>query len=429
MIIDGNFNLTLHTTGDNASALRSSGASTVENKGSLTLTGKGLDIENTSSDDTHYGLDNSGSFTVASDPVTSSMPSVAFHCANTAIHNAGTLGNAWMEWRFADAPAQSGAEIAFTATEGADPSITTIMHYNKTFAAIVTPGNTYRLWAVASADARIQQKGFDSEGTAIMRFPATAADNAVAVFTGVGDLKTVQISGNQAFSTVGCAHEDVLVKSDGVLTVDADNAAAQAWKDFPGTTTDGTKAADLAADSPYLLAAEVADTKVAFTATAPAGSPIEIPATATVSLGDALANGVFLFQANPNLANLTLRNIYVLNAEGTRFDLRESDYVLKPFEAYITANAFTRSRLRSVGVADDSVVTANEIAAATAALRVWATDGALHVYSGEAAALTVVRSDGRVVYAASIAPGDTRLALPSGIYMIRINNITYKIAL
>ena len=138
---------------------------------------------------------------------------------------------------------------------------------------------------------------------------------------------------------------------------------------------------------------------------------------------------MFLFQANPNLANLTLRNIYVLNAEGTRFDLRESDYVLKPFEAYITANAFTRSRLRSVGVADDSVVTANEIAAATAALRVWATDGALHVYSGEAAALTVVRSDGRVVYAASIAPGDTRLALPSGIYMIRINNITYKIAL
>ena len=58
-----------------------------------------------------------------------------------------------------------------------------------------------------------------------------------------------------------------------------------------------------------------------------------------------------------------------------------------------------------------------------------AADGALHVYSGEAAALTVVRSDGRTVYAASIAPGDTRLALPSGIYMVRINNITYKIAL
>ena len=206
-------------------------------------------------------------------------------------------------------------------------------------------------------------------------------------------------------------------------------AADQGWKNFPGTTADGTKAADLAADSPYLLAAETADTKVAFTATASAGSPIKIPATTPVTLGDALANGVFLFQANPNLADLTLSGIYVLNAEGTRFDLHESDYVLKPFEAYITANAVTRSRLRSVGAADGSVVTANEIVAATAALRVWATDGALHVYSGEAAALTVVRSDGRVVYAASIAPGDTRLALPSGIYMVRINNITYKIAL
>ena len=103
--------------------------------------------------------------------------------------------------------------------------------------------------------------------------------------------------------------------------------------------------------------------------------------------------------------------------------------MLKPFEAYITANAVTRSLVRSVGVCDGSVVTANEIATATAAVRIWAADGALHVYSGEAAALTVVRSDGRTVYAASIAPGDTRLALPSGIYMVRINNITYKIVL
>lgn len=69
--------------------------------------------------------------------------------------------------------------------------------------------------------------------------------------------------------------------------------------------------------------------------------------------------------------------------------------MLKPFEAYITANAVTRSLVRSVGVCDGSVVTANEIATATAAVRIWAADGALHVYSGEAAALTVVRSDGR----------------------------------
>ena len=474
---------------DADSKLSASGASTLINKGTLRLSGD-FRIENAGSSETDYCLDNSGTFSV--DP---EKTPATFHCAHTAIHNTGTLTNAWMECRFAAEAGQSGAKIAFAPLDGSSQSIDA-MRYDKTLAAIVTAGETYQLWAVASADARTRQKGLDSGGTAITRFPAPATDNAVAVFTDVNDLKTVEISGDKAFSTAGCANEEVLVKSDGVLTVDADNAAvlnltleegaqvvttkalkvadifattrslgnqwtafgspvalkasvgdagnqilyaatgytgtdaaSQGWKDFPGTAADGTKTADLAADSPYLLAAETADTKVAFTATAPAGSPIEIPATATVTLGDALANGVFLFQANPNLADLTLSGIYVLNAEGTRFDLHESDYVLKPFEAYITANAVTRSRLRSVGAADGSVVTANEIAAATAALRVWATDGALHVYSGEAAALTVVRSDGRVVYAASIAPGDTRLALPSGIYMIRINNITYKIAL
>ncbi|MCS3064342.1 hypothetical protein NXX40_19090 [Parabacteroides distasonis] len=473
---------------DADSKLSASGASTLINKGTLRLSGD-FRIENTGSSETDYCLDNSGTFSVL-DP--GKTPAI-FHCAHTAIHNTGTLTNAWMECRFAAEAGQSGAKIAFAPLDGSSRSIDA-MRYGKTLAAIVTAGKTYQLWAVASADARTRQKGLDSGGTAITRFPAPAADNAVAVFTDVNDLKTVEISGNKAFSTAGCANEDVLVKSDGVLTVDADNAAVlnltleegaqvvttkglkvsdtfattrslgnqwtafgspvalkasvgdaeilyaatgytgtgaadQGWKNFPGTTADGTKAADLAADSPYLLAAETADTKVAFTATASAGSPIKIPATTPVTLGDALANGVFLFQANPNLADLTLSGIYVLNAEGTRFDLHESDYVLKPFEAYITANAVTRSRLRSVGAADGSVVTANEIVAATAALRVWATDGALHVYSGEAAALTVVRSDGRVVYAASIAPGDTRLALPSGIYMVRINNITYKIAL
>lgn len=471
---------------DADSKLSASGASTLINKGTLRLSGD-FRIENTGSSET-YCLDNSGTFSV--DP---GKTPAAFHCAHTAIHNTGTLTNAWMECRFTAEAGPSGAKIAFAPLDGSSQSIDA-MRYDKTLAAIVTAGETYQLWAVASADARTRQKGLDSGGTAITRFPAPAADNAVAVFTDVDDLKKVEISGNKAFSTADCANEDVLVKSNGVLTVDAENAtvlnltleegaqvvttkglkvsdtfattrslgnqwtafgspvalkasvgdagilyaatgytgtgaASQGWKDFPGTTADGTKAADLAADSPYLLAAETADTKVAFTATASAGSPIKIPATTPVTLGDALANGVFLFQANPYLTDLTLSGIYVLNAEGTRFDLQESAYTLKPFEAYITANAVTRSRLRSVGAADGSVVTANEIAAATAALRVWATDGALHVYSGEAAALTVVRSDGRVVYAASIAPGDTRLALPSGIYMVRINNITYKIAL
>lgn len=459
--------------------LGSSGASTLINNGTLRLSGSGLRIENTSSSDTRYCLDNSGTFSVT-DPSTTS---VTLHCANTAIHNTGTLANAWMECRFTDEAEVSGTEIVF------DPSLSDIKvkRYDKTLATVVMAGKKYKLRANQSKP----QKGLDSEGTAVFSFLAPEVDGEVTTFTEVGDWTTVEISGNQNLSEAGLS-QSVIVKSDGVLTVDTENASVieleleegaqvvttnalkvsfdfrttrsldnkwmafgspidlragldqsgssiyaatgytakeaveQGWKEVP--TTEGI-AVGLTADSPYLLAAEAAGTKVVFIATASAGSPIEIPATATVALGDALANGVFLFRTNPNLANLTLRGIYVLNAEGTRFELQEADYVLKPFEAYITANAVTRSLVRSVGVADGSVVTANEIATATAAVRVWAADGALHVCTGEAAALTVVRSDGRTVYAASIAPGDTRLALPSGIYMIRINNITYKIAL
>ena len=118
----------------------------------------------------------------------------------------------------------------------------------------------------------------------------------------------------------------------------------------------------------------------------------------------------------------------MLNDEGTRFELKTADYAVKPFEAFIVANAVTQARVASLKIGE-GIATGIEQPLAAVTARVWGTRGSLHVYSGEAAALTVVRSDGRVVYAASIAPGDTRLDLPSGIYMVRINNITYKIAL
>ncbi|WP_455634718.1 hypothetical protein [Parabacteroides sp.] len=467
------------------SALGSSGASTLINKGTLSLSGGGFHVENTSSSDTYYCLDNSGTFGVL-DPV---KDYVTFHCAHTAIHNTGTLANAWMECRFTNLPGASGAEITFKPLTGASSQIS-VIRYNKTLATTVTAGKEYQL-REKNANGETPQKGFDSEGMLIDFFPAPKANGGVATFTEVSDWKTVEISGNQNFSGADCANENVIVKPGGVLTIDTENASvfslelkgdaqvvttnalkvyrsftitrwldnkwttfgspilltagvrysgktlyaatgytaeeadSQGWKEVP---VSGGERVDLAADSPYLLAAEDASTEVGFNRS-DSGTPFEIPATATVASGEALENGVFLFQTNPNLANLTLRGIYVLNAEGIRFDRQEQDYVLKPFEAYITANAVTRMQVRSVGVADGSGVTANEIAAATAAVRVWAADGELRVYSAAAAALTVVRSDGRTVYAASIAPGDTRLALPAGIYMIRINNITYKIAL
>ncbi|WP_286471070.1 hypothetical protein [Parabacteroides goldsteinii] len=481
--------LTINTADKSTSTLSSSVASTLMNKGSLTLTGKGLYIGNTGDNNEYYGLDNSGTFTVT-DP---SSTSVTFYCANTAIHNTGTLANAWMEWRFSNA-LESYEDIAFAAADAADQSPSSLSHNGKTFATTVTAGKTYRLWKVTNAggEVRTSQKGLDGNGTPVKLFSAIA--NAVSVYTEVEDLKTITISDTKDFSDANCAAQDVVVKSNGVLTVDADNAfvfsltleegaqvvttnplkvsetfsttrtlgnkwttfgspvtltasvgdaegqrlyaatgytgkdaSAQGWTNI-SDAANGTKKVNIAADNPYLLAAEENSTTVTFAATASADQAIEIPATIPVTLGDALEDGTFVFQTNPNLANLTLSNIYVLNADGKRFELKEGEYTVKPFEAFIVANAVTRARVASLKIGE-GIATGIEQPLAAVTARVWGTRGSLHVYSGEAAALTVVRSDGRVVYAASIAPGDTRLDLPSGIYMIRINNITYKIAL
>ena len=54
------------------------------------------------------------------------------------------------------------------------------------------------------ASTFIPQKGFDSEGTAIDRFPAPEADGRVTTFTEVSDWKEVEISGNQNLSEPAC---------------------------------------------------------------------------------------------------------------------------------------------------------------------------------------------------------------------------------
>ena len=478
------------TTGDNISTLISSGASTLVNKGSLTLTGKGLHIGNTSTTDTYYGLDNSGTFTVT-DP---SSTSVTFHCAGTAIHNTGTgkLGNALIERRFAEGSGQSDGQIAFAATDD-DQAPTAQLRQGKTFATTVTAGKTYKLWKVTGDNnARTPQKGKNSAETFVSRF-AAPADKGVAVYTAVQELKTIEITDAKNFSAAGCAAQNVVVKPNGVLTVNVDNASvfnltlesgaqlvttkplkvsdtisttrsldnkwvafgspvaltasvgnenllyaatgytsmnadSQRWDNISGTTADGTKTANLAADTPYLLAAETGSTTVTFIATASANKPIEIPSTATVTLGDALPNGTFLFQANPNLANLTLSGIYVLNADGTRFELQTGAYEVKPFEAFIVANAVTRARIASLKVGGD-IATGIEQPLAVAATRIWGTRETLHISADAPADVAIVTPAGRLLRTLKVSAGDTTVALPAGIYFVRCNDITYKVSL
>ena len=184
LTINADCALTINTADEGTSTLSSSGASTLVNKGILTLTGKGLYIGNTGDNNEYYALDNSGTFTV-SDP---SSTSVTFHCANTAIHNIGTLANAWMEWQFADASGQPDGKIAFAATDDDNQSPAALLRQGKTYATTVTPGKTYRLWTVTSADGevRTRQQGKTAGATPvpIVYFQATA-ENGVTAFTGV----------------------------------------------------------------------------------------------------------------------------------------------------------------------------------------------------------------------------------------------------
>lgn len=210
LTINADCALTINIADEGTSTLSSSGASTLVNKGILTLTGKGLYIGNTGTTDTHYGLDNSGTFTVT-DP---SSTSVTFHCAGTAIHNTGTLYNAWMEWRFADASGQSDGKIAFAATDDDNQSPAAQLRQGKTFATTVTAGKTYRLWTVTNNgdEARTRQQGKTSAVPAVpVVYFQAPSENGVAVFNDVKDAVLVTVTQPTAGGSISVFCNDSLV--------------------------------------------------------------------------------------------------------------------------------------------------------------------------------------------------------------------------
>lgn len=478
LTIEAGCNLTIHTTGENTSTLTSTTASTFINKGTLTLTGKGLAIVNGSTTDTDYGLENAGTFTVT-DPAATS---VTLHCENTAINNTGTLNNTWMEWRFA----ASQGDIAFAATDDDNQTPVSKPRQGKTYATIVSPAKTYRLWTVTDngGEVRTRQTGLDSEGTTVILFPAPA-DNAVKVYTDVKNLETITITDSKDFSTADCQGKDVTVSSTGVLTVNTSDAsvfyltiesggqvilpnplqvieeiktsrtlqnqwiafgspigltakvdvtnslytatgyrsiahADQKWNSLSGENS--IVSATLEAGTPYLLSAEDVGTELSLTA-----ENVTIQMDETISLGDAPGNGIFLFHINPTLQNQSLSNIYVLNSEGTRFNL-EREAKVKPFEAFIVANAVTRARVTSLEIGE-GIATGNELPVEVGGARIWGTAGMLHIGTDAPADVVIITPAGRIVRTFESSAGDTKVALPAGIYFVRCNGITYKVSL
>lgn len=172
--------------------------------------------------------------------------------------------------------------------------------------------------------------------------------------------------------------------------------------------------------SPYLLSAESAQT-VTFTADKPS---ITLNSTLGAD-GPAINTGIFLFKGNPRFHNVEMKNIYVLSADGSCFDL-QATYTLKPFECYILANAQTQSLVRSLYL--DNMPTGIDQPLA-AMFRLWSSGGQLCLSTERDTEVMIVNVAGQVVYHQRVPAGEERITLPSGIYFVRGEGITYKIKL
>lgn len=152
-------------------------------------------------------------------------------------------------------------------------------------------------------------------------------------------------------------------------------------------------------------------------------SPVE-----PTSPAEPLNTGVFLFKGNRASYNVEMRNIYVLSDDGSRFELKDR-VTLRPFESYVVANAATQTLLKSLRL--DGIVTGTELAETPAdnSFRAWTADGRLHLSADHAEKVAVYHVSGTLKCYLPLLRGETTIALPSGIYLVRQGGTTIKVVL
>ena len=126
--------------------------------------------------------------------------------------------------------------------------------------------------------------------------------------------------------------------------------------------------------------------------------------------------------------NLYMRNIYVLSDDGSRFELKDR-VTLRPFESYVVANAATQALLKSLRL--DGIVTGTELAEIPAdnSFRAWTADGRLHLSADHAEKVAVYHVSGTLKCYLPLLCGETTIALPSGIYLVRQGGTAIKVVL
>lgn len=186
----------------------------------------------------------------------------------------------------------------------------------------------------------------------------------------------------------------------------------------------------LAAGDPVLIAGEGPETDTlrlnygrAYLFKDSPDSPVE-----PTSPAEPLNTGVFLFKGNQASYNVEMRNIYVLSDDGSRFELKDR-VTLRPFESYVVANAATQAMLKSLRL--DGIVTGTELAEIPAdnSFCAWAADGRLHLSADYAEKVAVYHVSGTLKCYLPLLRGETTIALPSGIYLVRQGGTTIKVVL
>ena len=193
----------------------------------------------------------------------------------------------------------------------------------------------------------------------------------------------------------------------------------QAWQPYSiPTTTDESTALLIAGDSPHATdTLRIESGKVELSKEAPGEN-------GTGSLN----TGIFLFMGNPASYNVEMRDIYVLSDDGSRFELRETA-TLRPFESYVVASAATRNMLKSLRL--DGVVTGTDTPAVPTddSLRAWAANGSLHLSANHSGEIYIYHVSGTLKAYLPSLRGETSVALPSGIYIVRQGETSIKVSL
>ena len=400
-----------------------------------------------------------------------------------AIENTGTLEGGWLEWEFETAITMDNQAIKWEEVDSQTSGISgsgNLSKNDKAFGVLLPSEKSFTLTV-----AEKPWKAFAGDQKLIQVF--TTGNDIATTYTQASELKNFIISGNEAYNEIH-KNNRITIETNGIFTIEADDVSvfsltiqpggqmvsdkplkvfhdfttprtfnnqwstfaapvpvtatvaddskrlytangyltagtdAQKWSSLSGT--EGETATDFTAATPYLIAAENEGTEATFKATG-----VTIPAAQEMKLGEALANGVFLFVANSSLQNQKLSGIYMLNAEKNCFELKEGETIVGPMQAFIVANAVTQAAIKSLTLTAGNMPTANEQAIVNKDARIYGADGQLFISLDSPAEVTVFNTTGQLIRRIQAIAGDTQTTLPSGIYLIRCHTITYKIKL